>query len=104
MEERGQEDREGGMTETRCLYDVLEVAQNASEDDLRKAYRRKALTLHPDKNQDSPEATEKFQLLQQAYEVLSDPHERAWYDSHRDQILRGETVDPDAAQSVSQIH
>ena len=49
-----------------------------------------ALRFHPDKNRDNPEAAkEEFQLVQQAYEVLTDPQERAWYDKHRDALLRG---------------
>lgn len=45
------------------------------------AYRRLALQYHPDKNLDNvDEAKEQFLLVQQAYEVLSDPHERAWYE------------------------
>lgn len=57
---------------------------------IKKAYRRKALELHPDRNiNDVANATEKFALVQTAYEILSDPQERAWYDSHRDAILSG---------------
>ena len=49
-----------------------------------------ALRCHPDKNRDNPEsAKEEFQLVQQAYELLSDPQERAWYDTHREALLRG---------------
>lgn len=45
---------------------------------------------HPDKNPDDPEgAKATFQVIQQAYDVLSDPQERAWYDNHREEILRG---------------
>jgi DnaJ family protein A protein 5 len=58
---------------------------------IRKAYRRKALELHPDRNINDVEAsTQKFALVQTAYEILSDPQERAWYDSHRDAILAGQ--------------
>jgi DnaJ family protein A protein 5 len=57
---------------------------------IKKAYRRKALELHPDRNYgDVENATAKFAEVQSAYEVLSDPQERAWYDSHRESILRG---------------
>ena len=56
---------------------------------IKKAYRRKALELHPDRNYGNVEATTTlFAEVQAAYEVLSDPEERAWYDSHRDAVLR----------------
>ncbi len=74
----------------RCHYDVLNVARDCGDDDLKKAYRTAALKYHPDKNRGrEEEAEEQFKLVQEAFEVLSDTHERAWYDSHRDQILRG---------------
>jgi DnaJ homolog subfamily A member 5 len=72
-------------------YDLLGVDRNASEEELKKAYRRKALELHPDRNYGNVEhATRLFAEIQTAYEVLSDPQERAWYDSHRDVLLRGD--------------
>lgn len=67
-----------------------------------KGYRKAALKWHPDKNMDNPEeASRVFKQIQEAYKVLTDPHERAWYDSHREQILRGadgseDDTDPDA--------
>ncbi|XP_031844006.1 dnaJ homolog subfamily C member 21 [Nomia melanderi] len=74
----------------KCHYEILGVARNASDDDLKKAYRKVALKWHPDKNLDNPEeAKEQFQLVQQAWEVLSDPHSRTWYDNHREAILKG---------------
>jgi len=74
----------------RCHYDVLETERNSDADTLKKQYRKLALKYHPDKNPDDPEgAKESFQLIQQAYDVLSDPQERAWYDNHREEILRG---------------
>lgn len=73
-----------------CYYDVLGVDRGATDDEIKKAYRKKALELHPDRNYgDVENATIKFAEVQSAYEVLSDPQERAWYDSHRESILRG---------------
>ncbi len=61
---------------------------------IKKAYRKKALELHPDRNYGNVEDTTKlFAEVQSAYDVLSDPQERAWYDSHRDAILRDDSED-----------
>ncbi|KAG0002545.1 hypothetical protein BGZ79_002776 [Entomortierella chlamydospora] len=74
-----------------CHYVVLGIEKNASDSDIKKAYRKKALEWHPDKNHHRvEEATKQFAYIAEAYEVLSDPQERAWYDSHRDAILRGD--------------
>lgn len=78
------------MAKPQCLYELLEIPQTASPTEIKKAYRLQALQNHPDKNPTNQEAAEYiFKKIQNAYDVLSDPHERAWYDSHRDQILRG---------------
>ncbi len=80
-------------------YELLGVDRNATEDELKRAYRRKALELHPDRNYGNVEhATRLFAEIQTAYEVLSDPQERAWYDSHRDVLLRGEQVGQDGEE------
>lgn len=73
----------------RCYYEVLEVERAASDDEIKKTYRKLALKWHPDKNDNSEESTRIFTEIQQAYEVLIDPQERAWYDKHREQIIRG---------------
>ncbi|CRK97523.1 CLUMA_CG010912, isoform A [Clunio marinus] len=73
-----------------CYYEVLDVERDADDDTIKKNYRKLALKWHPDKNiANEIEAKQKFQLIQQAWEVLNDPQERAWYDKHRDQILKG---------------
>jgi len=74
----------------RCHYEVLGVARDAEDADIKKAYRKLALKYHPDKNPDNLEEVKaKFLEVQQAYEVLIDPQERAWYDKHREAILKG---------------
>ena len=72
---------------------------------IKKAYRKRALELHPDRNfGDVNNATRKFAEVQAAYEVLSDPQERAWYDSHSDAILRGDDpADFDAAPEYRNV-
>ena len=67
-----------GVKETH-YYDILGVAHDATTQDIKKAYYKKAITLHPDKNPD-PEANRQFQLLNQAYQVLSDETTRRRYD------------------------
>ncbi|XP_074712044.1 dnaJ homolog subfamily C member 21 isoform X3 [Strix uralensis] len=74
----------------KCHYEVLGVKRDASEEELKRAYRRLALRWHPDKNlENAEEAAEQFKLIQAAYDVLSDPQERAWYDNHREALLKG---------------
>ncbi|KZV34689.1 dnaJsubfamily C member 21-like [Dorcoceras hygrometricum] len=78
-------------TGKRCLYEVLGLSRECTADEIRSAYKRLALQRHPDKLVQSgvseADATAAFQELVNAYEVLSDARERAWYDSHRTQIL-----------------
>jgi molecular chaperone DnaJ len=61
-------------------YDVLGVSRDASEEDIRSAYREKAMKHHPDRNPDDPEAEKKFKQAAEAYEVLGDAEQRQRYD------------------------
>lgn len=63
-------------------YDLLEVAKDASSAEIKKAYRKKALQFHPDKNQGDPNAEGKFKEISEAYEVLSDENKRRLYDRY----------------------
>ena len=66
----------------RDYYKVLDVPRNASEADIKKAYRRLAMKYHPDRNPGDKEAEESFKEAKEAYEVLSDEQKRAIYDQH----------------------
>ena len=68
------------MAEKRDYYEVLEVAKNATPEEIKKAYRKKAIQYHPDKNPGDKAAEEKFKEAAEAYEVLSDPQKRQRYD------------------------
>ncbi|XP_006890313.1 PREDICTED: dnaJ homolog subfamily B member 2 isoform X2 [Elephantulus edwardii] len=71
-------------------YEILDVPPSASADDIKKAYRRKALQWHPDKNPDNKEFAErKFKEVAEAYEVLSDKHKREIYDRYGREGLTG---------------
>lgn len=74
-----------------CYYELLEVEEDATDEELKKAFRFQALKWHPDKNPSDPEfAAQRFREIQSAYEVLSDSKKRAWYNKFKDRILRGD--------------
>ncbi len=64
----------------RDYYEVLGVSKSATEDDIKKAYRKLAMKYHPDRNSEDPKAEEKFKEASEAYEVLGDSDKRATYD------------------------
>ncbi|XP_008143357.1 dnaJ homolog subfamily B member 2 isoform X2 [Eptesicus fuscus] len=83
-------------------YEILDVPPSASADDIKKAYRRKALKWHPDKNPDNKEfAEKKFKEVAEAYEVLSDQHKREIYDRYGREGLTGAGTGPSQAEPGS---
>jgi molecular chaperone DnaJ len=70
-------------------YAVLEVARTASDEDIKKSYRKLAMTYHPDRNNGAKEAEERFKEITEAYDVLRDPQKRASYDRYGEAGLRG---------------
>src|SRR3954451_22787981 len=69
------------MPATKDPYKALGVEKKASDDEIKKAYRKLARQYHPDRNPDDPTAEERFKEIQGAYDVLSDPEKRKQYDS-----------------------
>src|ERR1043166_7230022 len=70
-------------------YAVLEIARGANDDEVKSAYRKLAMRYHPDRNNGSKEAEEKFKQITEAYDVLRDPNKRAAYDRYGEAGLRG---------------
>ncbi|GMF15125.1 unnamed protein product [Phytophthora lilii] len=80
-------------------YEILNVARGATDDELRKAYRKLALKWHPDKNpNDRDAAQKKFQEIGEAYEVLSDKKKREIYDMYGEEGLKGQPAGPEGPE------
>ncbi len=71
------------------FYDILGISKNASTAEIKKAYRKKAIEFHPDKNPGDKTAEEKFKKAAEAYEILSDPDKKARYDQYGHQAFEG---------------
>ena len=74
---------------SRDYYEVLGLQKGASDDEIKRAFRKLAIKYHPDKNQGDTEAEQKFKEINEAYQVLSDPEKKAQYDQFG-------TIDPGA--------
>ena len=71
------------------FYEILGITKSASPDEIKKAYRKKALEFHPDKNPGDAKAEENFKACAEAYEVLSDASKKAKYDQYGHQAFDG---------------
>jgi molecular chaperone DnaJ len=71
------------------FYSILEIQRGASDDEIKGAYRKLAMRYHPDRNNGSKDAEEKFKQITEAYDVLRDPNKRAAYDRYGEAGLRG---------------
>jgi molecular chaperone DnaJ len=87
----------------RDYYEVLGISREASETEIKKAFRGLARELHPDVNDHDPEAEEKFKAAAEAYEVLSDAERRRTYDAYGHEGLRSGGFDPRGASSFGSI-
>ncbi|KAF9734064.1 hypothetical protein PMIN04_005386 [Paraphaeosphaeria minitans] len=86
------------MVKETKLYDSLGISSSATQDEIKKAYRKAALKWHPDKNKDNPSASDKFKEVSQAYEILSDPEKRKTYDQYGlEFLLRGGAPPPESS-------
>src|SRR5437588_10047629 len=71
------------MAQSKDFYAVLGVSASASQDEIKKQYRKLAAKHHPDKNQNDPKAAERFKEISEAYQVLGDAEKRKQYDQMR---------------------
>ena len=84
-------------------YEILEIERSASQEEIKKAYRKMALKYHPDRNPDDKEAEEKFKIVNEAYQVLSDEEKRSVYDRYGKSGLEGRGFHGFEGQSYEDI-
>ena len=75
--------------EDKDYYKILEISREATEEEIKKSYRRIAMQYHPDRNPGNKEAEERFKIASEAYEVLRDPQKREVYDRYGIEGLKG---------------
>jgi DnaJ-class molecular chaperone len=80
------------MAENPDYYDILGVTRNASDAEIKRAYRKLAMKWHPDKNQNSAEASQMFQDIGEAYDVLSDKEKKAIFDQYGYEVDSNTTI------------
>src|SRR5580700_7858873 len=71
------------------FYEILGISRTASQEEIKKAYRKNALKYHPDRNAGDPQAEKKFKEISEAYEMLSDEKKRQLYDQYGEEAVRG---------------
>src|SRR5215813_1174448 len=91
------------MAKKRDYYTVLNVNRDASEEEIKKAYRKLALKYHPDRNPDDKAAEEKFKEAAEAYEVLGDADKRVIYDRAGFEGLRSRGFNPHFSGDIGDI-
>ncbi len=87
----------------KTLYDLLGVEENASQEELKKAYRKLAFKYHPDRNQGNSSAAEMFKKINQAYNILKDPQKREEYDQWGDAVLRAGGLEFEIKRQLEKI-
>src|SRR5579884_2893737 len=87
------------MAQTKDYYNVIGVPASATQDEIKKAYRKLAAKHHPDKNPNDPKAAERFKEISEAYQVLGDAEKRKQYDQMRERARRSAPAPVPAARA-----